>query len=142
MIFVTVSKQFILPRYNIFGADITDLFLPEIRKNFCFNNILLGVPCTFFYTRLFVMLIQLPKRFKCHIHICRCLLTEFSLPLLCLTFCIKASFAFLLTGAMPINVTHHHIPGTLFLVFIYRHLYQLLSVQAVCNRFVPKNIAC
>ena len=49
---ISISEQLVLPCNHIFCGDLVDFPLAEIREQFCFDDILLGLPCAFFQPRL------------------------------------------------------------------------------------------
>lgn len=87
VVFVPVGKHLILPCNYIFCGDLADFPLAEIRQQLLLNNILLGLPCTFFQPCLEIFGIDFAEGFKAHVQISRTLLLEFLFPFLCFTLC-------------------------------------------------------
>ena len=101
-VFVTVGKQFILPRHNILRGYLADNSLCKVRHNLGFHDMLFGQPSVFFQAGLNIVCIKLKEGFKGHIHIGGVLLLKGTLPFDCFFSCFKSSLAFLLAFALPI----------------------------------------
>lgn len=91
VVFVPVGKHLILPCNYIFCGDLADFPLAEIRQQLLLNDILLGLPCTFFQPCLEIFGIDFAEGFKAHVQVSRTLLLEFLFPFLRFTLCRESS---------------------------------------------------
>ena len=120
---VLLSEQLVLPCNHIFCGDLVDFSLAEIREQFCFDDILLGLPCAFFQPRLEIVGVDFAERLKAHIQITGALLLKLLLPFQCFPPRGESTLAFGLAFSCPVRVLCHHIPRTVFLVLISWHLH-------------------
>lgn len=73
---IPISEQLVLPCNHIFCGDLVDFPLAEIREQFCFDDILLGLPCAFFQPRIEIVGVDFAERLKAHIQITGALLLK------------------------------------------------------------------
>ena len=102
--------------------NLVDFPLAEIREQFCFDDILLGLPCAFFQPRLEIVGVDFAERLKAHIQITGALLLKLLLPFQGFPPRGESALAFGLAFSCPVRVLRHHIPRTVFLVLISWHL--------------------
>ena len=122
VLLITVGKQLVLPRNHILGGDLIDLAFAKIRDDFCFDDMLLGLPGAFFQPCFEIRGVNLNKGFKTHIQITGTLLLELLLPFQCFTAGRKPSLTLLFPFSSPVRVLRDHIPRTAFFVLICWHL--------------------
>ena len=120
-LFIPVSKQLILPGNYILGSNFVDLALSEIRKYFGPDDMLLGLPGTFFQPCPEVCGVNLHKCLKRHVQVPGTLLLELLLPFQCFPAGTKPSFTLLLSFSCPVRVLRNHIPRIVFFVLIGWH---------------------
>ena len=120
---IPISEQLVLPCNHIFGGDLVDFPLAEVREQLRFDDILLGLPCAFFQPRLEIVGVDFTERLKAHVQISGILLLKLLLPFQCFSPCGESALAFGLAFSCPVRVLCHHIPRTVFLVLISWHLH-------------------
>ena len=80
---IPISEQLVLPCNHIFGGDLVDFPLAEVREQLRFDDILLGLPCAFFQPRLEIVGVDFTERLKAHVQISGILLLKLLLPFQC-----------------------------------------------------------
>ena len=101
----------VLPGNHVFWLNLVDLPGPEIRQNFCPQDVLLGMPGVLLDPAFHIFGIKLYKAAEGHIQIGLCLAKLLSFPCLGFPFCRETAFLCLLLFSLPIRITIYGTPS-------------------------------
>ena len=127
-VLILAVQHFVLPCDDIFGLNIIDLSLPEIRENLRAENMILGMPGVFLDPTLHICRIGLYEAGKGHIQIRFRLIELFTLPGQGFPFRQKATLCRLLSFSLPVSITIVDLPSVCLRFLVDSHSNHFLSL--------------